>query len=161
MASNEKIIKMTEMAVGHNDLVIKTGSLGSCVAIVLYDKEHKVGGMAHAMLPSKQEHNTGGAYDKDESIAKFVDSAIDNMIEEIQKEGGEKSNLRAKLVGGSKMFKILSGDDHGVGFRNVEAAENHLKKLNIPIDGEDTGGTIGRSAEFDLATGLVDVNTKM
>ena len=161
MANNEITIKMTEIAVGHNNLVIKTGSLGSCVAIILYDKENKIGGMAHAMLPSWKEHNRDGAVDTDISVGKFVDTAIDNMIREIKKEGGEKQNLRAKLVGGSKMFKILSGDDHGVGFRNVESAENHLKMLNIPIDGEDTGGTIGRSAEFDLATGLVSVNTKM
>jgi len=48
-------IKTAELAVGHNDDIIKTGSVGSCVVIAIYDKETKIGGLAHSMLPERRE----------------------------------------------------------------------------------------------------------
>lgn len=73
--------------------------------------------------------------------------------------GTKPENLKAKLVGGSKMFRFLSGDDHGIGFRNAEMARKQLLLLGIPIESEDVGGSVGRSAEFNIDNGLVQVMT--
>ena len=43
-----------EMKIAHNPgLLIVTG-IGSCIALVLYDKYVKVGGIAHIMLPDSR-----------------------------------------------------------------------------------------------------------
>ncbi|MDA2921776.1 chemotaxis protein CheD [Patescibacteria group bacterium AH-259-L07] len=162
-------INMGEMAVGHNDTRIKTGSIGSCVVVVLYDGEAKVGGMAHAMLPTRKERKTDVVSEARanininvaEAVAKYVDESVDRLVKEIEKIGGKKERLKAKLIGGSSMFRVLSGDKHGIGYQNIEAAKRRLQELGIPIKSEETGGTVGRLAELNLENGLVEVSTKM
>lgn len=158
-------INMGEMAVGRNDAIIKTGGIGSCVVIVLYDAKNKVGGMAHAMLPLRQKKDMIGRVEnsiiESTGTAKYVDESVDNLVREIEEMGGEKNNLKAKLIGGARMFRILSGDKFGIGYKNLEVAKNRLQVLNIPIESEATGGTAGRLAEFNLKSGLVDVSTKI
>jgi len=160
-------INMGEMAVGRNGIHIKTGGIGSCIVVVLYDNVAKVGGMAHAMLPKRKKKPANAAVNgwnlvnTDETAAKYADESVDVLIREIGKIGGRKERLKAKLVGGAKMFKVLSGDDYGIGYQNIEAAKKRLQEVGIPVESEETGGTVGRIAELDLENGLVDVSTKM
>lgn len=154
-------IAMSQMAVGREDTHILTGSLGSCVAIIIYDAIAKVGGMAHSMLPSRVASGDtpppSGA--SDDFPAKFADEAVDKLVEEVEKIGGKKINFKAKIVGGAKMFRILSGDNFGIGYRNAESAKAKLKALGITVDSEDIGGTAGRSVDFNIANGLVEIMT--
>lgn len=159
--SNVINIKTGELAISHNDFILKTGSVGSCLVIILYDKERRIGGLAHAMLPknSNSEDEVNIDFSSDNTSGKYVDTAIKNLIIGIKQKGGDVDNLEAKLVGGASMFKKLTGDKFGIGFQNIQLAENTLKALNIPIDGEEVGGSAGRSVEFDLKTGRVNINT--
>jgi len=152
-----KEIKMAQMAVGEKDGQIKTGSIGSCVVIVLYDKTSKKGGMAHAMLPSRGDKEKTDV----EAPAKYADDSIDRLLEKLEQMGSAKANIHAKLVGGARMFKILSGDRKGIGESNLNAARGHLEELGIPVDSEDTGGTTGKTAILNLSTGIVDVESRM
>lgn len=154
-------ITMSQMATGSGDTHIITGSLGSCVAIVIYDPKLKIGGMAHAMLPSRNEQVDGsaGVTAEDEFPAKFADEAVEKLVDAVQKAGGKKENFKAKIIGGAKMFRVLSGDNFGIGYRNAESAKTKLNSLGIMIDSEDTGGTAGRSVDFNLANGLVEIMT--
>ncbi|MDD4531480.1 MAG: chemotaxis protein CheD [Candidatus Pacebacteria bacterium] len=165
MAMEEIVINMSEMAVGSGRALIRTMSLGSCVAIVIYDQTIKVGGMAHAMLPS-QNNKPADVIEEarsnicgDELTAKYADQAVIRLVAELEKMEGRRENFKAKIIGGAKMFRILSGDNKGIGFRNVEAARKQLEILNIPIEGEDVGGCVGRSAEFSIESGLVLITT--
>ncbi len=156
---------MAEMAVGKEHMHIRTSSLGSCVAIVLYDAITQVGGMAHAMLPSRKDKPADvievarANISEDGFVAKFADEAVDRLVVEIEKIGGKKEHLKAKLIGGAKMFRILSGDNFGIGFRNAEAAKARLKVLNIPIEAEDIDGVVGRAADLNIGNGLVEIVT--
>lgn len=158
-------INMAEMAASGGNTHILTTSLGSCVAIVLHDANAQVGGMAHAMLPSRDDKPADvievarRSISTSESVAKYADESVDRLIAEIEKLGGKKENLTAKLIGGAKMFRILSGDNFGVGYRNAEAAKARLKALGIPITAEDTGGIVGRAADFNIGNGLVEIVT--
>ena len=58
------------------------------------------------------------------------------------------------------MYAIRSyyaGD--GIGARNVRAARATLHALAIPLLEEDVGGSHGRTVEYDLATGRVEVRS--
>lgn len=46
-----------------------------------------------------------------------------------------------------------------MGLRNASASKEILKKLSIPIVGEDTGGNYGRTVQIDLSTGVYKVKT--
>jgi len=51
--------------------ILTTLGLGSCVGIALYDKQNKIAGLAHIMLPSSKEIKNN------ENKAKFADTGID------------------------------------------------------------------------------------
>jgi len=151
---------MSEMLVGRGELIIKTNSIGSCLVIVIYDKEKKIGGMVHAMLPQKPTEPTQSGF-HDASRARYVDTAIHTMVEEVLKLGAERTKLQARIIGGAKMFNALGLKNNSVGSDNIEAAHKLLTELVIPIKSQDTGGTIGRIASFNLASGIIEVSTRM
>lgn len=125
--------------------------LGACVAVVLYDPGAGIGALAHAMLPERPP-DTGGA------TGTFVDEVTETMTRELISEGASYGDLRAGLVGGATIFE-LPGIDTEVGGRTVDAARDRLSELGIPVVAEAVGGTVGRTASFDTATGVVTVNT--
>lgn len=50
----DSIVGIGEFAISNRpEDTIKTFSLGSCIAVVIYDKIQKVAGMAHIAMPSK------------------------------------------------------------------------------------------------------------
>jgi len=163
--SKEINIKTGELAVETDSAVIKTGSIGSCVIITLYDKVRKIGGLAHAMLPTRRDGTTPdpstASFDEGNASAKYVDDAVNNLVYGLKKIGGKIEDTEAKLIGGASMFKKLTGDTHGIGYQNVEAARNKLKSLGIKIENEDTGGGLGRSVIFNLSNGLVEIVTSI
>lgn len=160
MNKNIFSIKVAECAVGKESTTIETSSVGSCVVVCLYDEQSKIGGMAHSMLPSrtKDDNVQNIINDSMTKPAKYVNEAIDYMVREIEKLGGNKSFIKAKIIGGSEMFHFLSKTSVGIGQENIIAAHSKLKELHIPIISEDTGGTVGRSASFNIENGVLSVS---
>lgn len=157
-------IRIAELFVGNEDHVVTTNGVGSCLVIVLHDALAKVGGMAHAILPKERpgDRSTHFRPDKDgKRFVKYVDKAIDELIEGIEAQGGVREHLVAKLVGGAHMFPLLDSETKGIGWENTEVARTKLKELNIPIETEVVGGTSGRNVRFDCATGVVEITTKV
>jgi len=142
-----KEAKIGEVVAGINDDILIASGIGSCVVVTLYDVQRKVGTLAHTMLP-------GTSTDND---AKYVGTAIDIMLEQMQGYGVKKETIAAKLVGGANMFAAFKSD---VGQDNINSAKERLKKEGIHVVGEATGGTQGRSVEFVVASGVVTVKVK-
>ena len=98
---------MEDIKVGMADLAatiapqnLVTIGLGSCVGICLYDKATKVGGLAHIMLPDSTQGRTM------QNKAKYADTAIEVLLEEMTKLGAQKRRITAKIAGGAKMFNF-------------------------------------------------------
>jgi chemotaxis protein CheD len=157
-------ISVGEMAVGVKDVQIKTSGIGSCVVVCLYDEEARAGGMIHSMLPTKgavaQKDKSAKAI-SNSSVAKYVDEGIERLVFEVEQIGAVKDRLVAKLAGGSKMFKFIGDEKNSIGLKNLEMAKQELIKHGIPVSGEDTGGTVGRVAEFDLENGILNIEIKI
>jgi len=152
------VVRIAEFYAGRGNGRVKTYALGSCVAIVLYDPEKHVGAISHTMLPEPQIAPALGVSSK--IPAKYVDSAIPAMLQEMRKLGASPSRIVAKLVGGGRMFPgIPSSETTNIGERNVERARCALASLTIPIVAEDTGGSHGRSVVFNLSDGSVVVSS--
>ncbi|ROR30791.1 chemotaxis protein CheD [Mobilisporobacter senegalensis] len=127
---------------------LTTLGLGSCVGIVLYDPITKVAGLAHIMLPDSTKIKNNN------NKAKFADTGIETLIEEMKKKGANRNSLVAKIAGGAQMFAFSSNSDMlRVGERNVEATKQKLNDLQIRILAEDTGKNYGRTIEFYTETG--------
>ena len=126
---------------------ITTLGLGSCVGIALRDKNSKVGGLAHIMLPDST------VIANQTNVAKFADTGIIELLKQMEKLGAVKRNIVAKIAGGATMFAMSSRTNLNVGERNVEAVKAKLKELGIPILAEDTGLNYGRTVIFYPETG--------
>ena len=126
---------------------ITTLGLGSCVGIALRDKNNKVGGLAHIMLPDST------VIANQTNVAKFADTGIVELLKQMEKLGAVKRNIVAKIAGGATMFAMSSRTNLNVGERNVEAVKAKLKELGIPILAEDTGLNYGRTVIFYPETG--------
>ena len=152
-------IRTGQSAVAHKDFILRTDSIGSCIVVAIYDESTQIGGLAHAMLPEENVKAKDGG--DSELQAKYADQAVALLIKDIVAAGGIKRKLEARLIGGAKMFKLLSGDNYGIGYRNIESAKKKLAEVGVPIIKEATGGTVGRLVEFNLANGVIEVITKM
>ena len=153
---DNKVIKvgMSDLKVTKPPSKLTTLGLGSCVGIILYDKSSKISGLAHAMLPNSKEINNNS------NKAKFVDTSIETLLELMLAEGASKRNIVAKIAGGSQMFKFNANTDIlNIGDRNIKAAKDKLKELNIKVIGEDTGGNFGRTITFDPMDGSLHIRT--
>lgn len=147
-------VGMADLSAASHPSKLTTLGLGSCVGIALYDIKLKIVGLAHAMLPdSNQAKNRS-------NVAKFVDTSIIALISEMEKLGGRKVNIVAKIAGGARMFAFKQSIDlMRIGERNVTAATEKLNQLRIPIISEDTGGNYGRTIVLDSATGILHIRT--
>jgi chemotaxis protein CheD len=151
------IVGIGEYCVQRGEGVLITYSLGSCVAIALYDPKTKIAGLAHILLSS------GAANINDKSCRlpfKYANIAIPAMVHAMVEQGAEKMNMIAKIAGGACLFESAMQDPiFSVGNQNVEAVKNLLAHENIKIVAEDCGKNYGRTLEFDISTGKLSIRT--
>lgn len=144
-------VGIAEYAVSTNGTHLKTTGLGSCVGVALYDEENQASGLLHVMLPSFADT-------KDDNEAKFADTGIQRLIEDMERNGADRNNLVAKIAGGSAMFQF-STSIATVGDRNVDAVIENLEKHGVPLRGKDVGGDFGRTLVFNPGTGKMTVTS--
>lgn len=146
-------LNMAEMMVSRDDDILAIHGLGSCIGLVIYGTKSKIGAMAHIMLPCNIHKNPST------KPGKYVDTAIDEMLNGLKDYGIDSKNLAAKICGGSRMFKTSKNTKLSIGEKNIELAEKILKEKQIPITAKDVGGDYGRTIEFEVKTGNIRIIT--
>ena len=140
-------IKIGELYAADEPTLIYT-LLGSCVAVCIYDKKNRIGGMNHIFLPSSN--------DKNDSSTRYGENAMKYLIKNICKLGGERRSLVAKAFGGGHVIPAISKES-GIGPKIVDFVMNYLKKEKIEIIAHDFGGNKTRKVYFHTDTGMVYV----
>jgi len=108
--------------------------LGSCVAIMFYDKEKKIKGMNHFLLPATDNSNED---------MKYGLYSVEAMLNEMYKLGCNKANMAAKISGGADIMNI-SSIGKSIGHRNVEFAHTFCESEGFRIISDHTRGNAGR-----------------
>ncbi|WP_244863225.1 chemotaxis protein CheD [Paenibacillus cisolokensis] len=134
--------------------MLKTAGLGSCVGVALYDERMRIAGLAHVMLPSSSI-----AREAQLNVAKYADTAIPALIVRMVAAGASADRLVAKMAGGAQMFSYSGSEMMRIGQRNVESCTAALQEAGIEIAAEDTGGSWGRTIEFDSLTGIMTIRS--
>ncbi|MCC6771281.1 MAG: chemotaxis protein CheD [Gemmatimonadaceae bacterium] len=133
--------------------VLSSIGLGSCVALVLYDRETRIGGLAHILLPHEALSRTPG------KPSRYSTTALPHLLT-LMRTLGPVVRPTARLVGGASMFaNLLSGGGINMGERNIVATRRTLEVAGIPLVGEEVGEDYGRSAFLDLASGELRVTS--
>jgi len=124
-----------EFAVVHDseNIALKT-LLGSCVAIMFYDRVQKIKGMNHFLLPNTSNNNDD---------MKYGLYSVEAMLNEMYKMGCKKENMAAKISGGADIVNV-SLSSKSIGQRNVEFALDFCYSENFQILSNHTRGTQGR-----------------
>jgi len=148
------MVGMADMNLVKDPGALTTLGLGSCVGIALYDPVVKVAALAHCMLPeASQIQNNSNA-------AKFVDTAVVQLVKDMERLGAVRRRIVAKLAGGAQMFAFTSSNENmRIGDRNVDASIKVLKQMGIPIVSQDVRENYGRTIELFTADGSLVVKT--
>ena len=142
------LVKLADLNVSGNpeDLLVVYG-LGSTAAVMLYDIEARVGGIAHFMLPnSASEPQRAREYP-----AMYADVAIPLLVDTCIGKGARRESLTARLAGGSILMG--QGISRGISEGNIATARQILEKLAIPLTSENTGGNHNRAVRMEISTG--------
>jgi len=115
-----------EYFVFDEDVLIMT-TLGSCIAVCLWDRQAKIGGMNHFMLPD----NGNSGIDS----GRYGSYAMELLINEMLKMGASRMTLEAKVFGGGAVISGMSSIN--VGERNTTFVMEYLKTERIPVVSKD------------------------
>jgi len=140
-------VDISEFKIASGDSILRTSGIGSCIVVVLYDPIKKIGGLSHSMLPGESG-----------SDPKYVGSAIDLMLKEMEFRGADVKRLEARIVGGADVIQDLQSNSQKIGIKNIESAIKILKGKNIKVIASDIGENCSRSVKFNLNTGEVTVS---
>ena len=115
-----------EYFVHDEDILIMT-TLGSCIAACIWDRQLRIGGMNHFMLPD----GSGNGAD----AGRYGSFAMELLINELVKRGATRSTMEAKVFGGGA---VISGmNSINVGERNTKFVLDYLATERISVVSKD------------------------
>ena len=114
-----------EYFVHDEDILIMT-TLGSCIAACLWDRDQRIGGMNHFLLPDSGSGSESGRYGS---------FAMDQLVGELVKRGATRSTLEAKVFGGGAVVGGMSTIN--VGERNTAFVLQYLRTERIAVVSKD------------------------
>jgi len=101
---------------------------------MFYDKNTKVKGMNHFLLPATDNSNED---------MKYGLYSVEAMLNEMYKLGCKKENMAAKISGGADIMNMLM-TTKSIGHRNVEFAHTFCRSEGFRILSDHTRGNDGR-----------------
>lgn len=135
--------------------IIKTMSLGSCVALTVYHPVSKSVGMVHIALPESNINVEGG----NQLPGRFADTGVKVLLEELIRLTSlkRKRDWVVKIVGGANV--VAASDFFKIGERNVTAIKRHLHQRRLYPVAEDIYGTFSRTVSIEVNTGKVRISS--
>jgi len=125
-----------------------TTVLGSCISACIRDPDKSIGGMNHFMLPVAKDNNL--LKSKDSSAARYGNFAMEHLINEILKHGGQRENLEVKLFGGGRVLSHMTD----IGKRNIEFVLEYINLEGLTLVSEDLGDLCPRKVQYNPLTGM-------
>jgi chemotaxis protein CheD len=130
-----------EFFVYHEDILIMT-TLGSCIAACIWDRDRRIGGMNHFMLPE----GDGGA-----DSGRYGSYAMELLINELIKRGAGRGSMEAKVFGGGAVIGGMTSLN--VGERNTKFVLDYLQTERIAVVSKDVLDVYPRKVCFLPASG--------
>ncbi len=135
----------------NNDPSIFYTVVGVCIAVCIWDKVKKSGGMCHYRLPEEIDGVDAPADNND-----YGEKAILNLLKKFKHSGSKISHLQARILGGGQLHYGDYMEKQRIGERNIDIAMEVLSKFAIPIIGKSIGGDIGRHIRFNTRNGQLN-----
>jgi chemotaxis protein CheD len=138
-----------------NDILACYG-LGSCIGVSIFDPIGRICALAHIVLP----HSNNGITEL--SPAKYANTAIPYMLDQLVKRGTLKDRLIIKIAGGAKILNCIpTGSMLDIGEKNVVAVLEAFSQQKLRITKQDVRGNIGRTLFLHVKDGKTVIKTAM
>jgi len=129
--------------------------LGSCVGVALYDRQAKIGGAIHLLLPEP------ATPDSDWMPASYATTGLPLFINALRAAGADPGRLEAVIAGGALLGKVSKHDlALNIGGRCLEKTHAILEEWRIPIVMEESGGMAPCIMALDTATWQTEITTR-
>ena len=126
--------------------------LGSCVAACIRDPIASVGGLNHFLLPESDTGQWGKTVD---AAMRYGNHAMETLINDIIKLGGNRSRLEVKVFGGARVIEGASA--LSVGQKNIDFVQTYLRNEGLNVAATHLGGTQPRRIHYFPMTGKVQM----
>ncbi len=123
--------------------------LGSCVALVAWHPQLKLGGLCHYLLPASAASKRGHSND-----CRYADNALAQMKKSMMAYG-HLAEYQISVFGGGDMFAFNA--PQSIGMSNIACARLWLMQEKIQVHQTDVGGSISRSVVLIVPTGEIQV----
>ena len=146
-------VSLGEIAISKDpaDLLVAYG-LGSCVAVSICDPTTGLCGLLHAVLPEGKNSDT--------CPTKYVESGIETLVQQMETRGASRPHMIVRMAGGANMLQNMAlSAKMEIGARNIQAARDTLKRMRLPIRGEQVGGHVGRTVRVYVPSGRTTVRS--
>jgi chemotaxis protein CheD len=152
MQKTKTIVHVSDAKVSNDPAdVVVTHSLGSCIAVCLYDRAARVGGMLHYQLPNS---NTNPDRAKKKPLM-YADTGMKILIDKLVSMKAYRKRMDVTIAGGASTDTGPKGFD--IGKRNYMAIRKVLWKNGMFINAEDVGGAVPRNMYLSIDDGAVTV----
>jgi chemotaxis protein CheD len=135
---------------GHEAALART-LLGSCVAITLWHRRRRVGGMCHYLLPERC-HPAAGPLD-----GRFGNEAVEILVRALLQADTHPADYEAHLYGGADTLSVRTGVRLNIGQRNIEQGWTLIEHYGFQLVGVDVGDHVPRHVSLNLRTGEVNM----
>ena len=155
--TGRRIVKVFqgEWYVTCTDEIVST-ILGSCISACVRDPLMKVGGINHFLLPYSDNQENSGGKPRDAGLpTRYGNFAMEQLINEILKRGGDRNRLEVKVFGGGN---VLAGGME-IGHRNADFVEDYLAKEGFKVVSKSLRGVLPRMIRYFPESGKVMVRT--
>ena len=133
-----------EVKVTSERVTLRATAIGSCVAVAIYNRHKKIGGLAHVMLPGKSPKRQAG------DRTKYAEDALDDLFDAARKLGAGTEDLEVTVAGAANL--LGEGD---IPKKVLESVLDYLKKTGVEPKAKLAGGTERRSVSLHINTGRI------
>ncbi len=140
-----------ELMFCHEEPAILNTVVGVCIAVCLWDRKTKRGGLCHYRLPIANDK-----MGQDDKSYEFGKHAIITLLKMFKRHGSSVDNLQAKILGGGDLHYGEFMHQQQIGKKNIDVALQVLAQFGIAVKGKSVGTTNGRRLRFNTETGEVD-----
>jgi chemotaxis protein CheD len=152
---NMEMVKIMpgEFYVTRSNEIIAT-VLGSCISVCIRDPKLGIGGMNHFMLPeNKKKEDDDWKYNKIDKAARYGSDAMEQLVNELLKNGCRKQHFEIKITGGGRIMAKMND----IGCKNIDFIKDYLKTEGYEIASEDIGEIYPRKVRYFPRSGKLQV----
>lgn len=127
--------------------ILSAGAIGSCIAVVAFDRQAHCGGIAHVMLPGKARGSG------DDNRLRFAEDAIEELFSSLGRVGASTNTTEVYLAGAGN---VLQRPDDTVCAGNIASVNAILDTRQLGVCATSLGGMERRRVRLHLPSGRIE-----